>query len=397
MRRLPTITISAIVLIAVACANSTSRSDNATSSSADTANPRFVSTVIPICKNPGSIETADFNHDGFPDLAIASGEDSSVMILLNTGHGQFTPAQGSPFAANRHPNDIAIADFNKDGNPDLAIANTETAELTILLGNGKGQFTPAPHSPYNVYSRPHTHGIAVGDFNGDGHLDLATDDWGENKVSIIFGDSSLNFGHQTFYPVGKRPYQRLRAADLNDDGKPDLITTNLESNNSTVLLGQGNGTFTEAPGSPFPCGDAPFAVAIGDLNGDGHMDLAIADAPTITSENTGRDGLFILLGDGTGRFQPLKGSPFPTGKSPSRIAIGDLNRDGINDVAVTNYNDKTITIFYLGRSGVVRTTTIPVGTRPDGICIGDFNKDGKNDIAVTNQEDGTLMILTGHQ
>lgn len=387
MRQLLTFAIGAAILTAaltaVSCANTGSQFDD---------HP-FVPKTIHVGKSPNSVETADFNHDGFPDLAIANADDSAVTILLNDGHGQFSPATGSPFFSNQNPNDIAIADFNHDGFPDLAIANTEIAELTLLLGNGKGGFTQAPHSPYKVHARPHTHGIAVADFNGDGRLDMATDDWGENKVSIIFGDSDLDFDHQTFYSVGRRPYQRLRTADLNEDGKPDLITTNLEGNNSTVLLGQGNGSFREAPGSPFPCGDAPFAVAIGDINGDGHADLAIADAPTITSESRGRDGLYILLGDGAGNFHPLPGSPFPTGKSPSRLAIGDLNGDGINDIAVTNYNDKTITIFFMNRTGVASMATIAAGNHPDGICIADLNKDGKNDIAVTNQGDGTVMIF----
>ncbi len=383
MHQLLTVTIGAAILTAAACANTARQPDD----------QHFVSKTIHVGKSPNSVEAADFNHDGFPDLAIANGEDSTVTILLNNGKGEFSPAPGSPFFANQHPNDLAIADFNKDGNPDLAIANTETAELTLLLGNGKGQFTQPTLSPYKVRSRPHTHGIAVADFNNDGLLDMATDDWGENKVSIIFGDSNLNFGHQTFYPVGNRPYQRLRTADVNQDGKPDLITTNLEGNNCTVLLSKGDGTFADAPGSPFACGDAPFAVAIGDLNGDGHPDLAICDAPTITSESKGRDGLYILLGDGAGHFHPLHGSPFQTGKSPSRIAIGDLNGDGINDIAVTNYNEKTLTIFLMSKTGVAGTMTIPVGNHPDGICIQDFNKDGKNDIAVTNQTDGTLMIF----
>jgi len=357
------------------------------------AGPRFTTTVLHVGGSPNSIETADFNRDGSPDLAIANEEDSSITILLGNGHGQFSPGPGSPFSSNRHPNDIAIADFNNDSNPDLAIANTEISELTLLLGNGKGGFTQAPNSPYKVYAKPHTHGIAVADFNGDGRLDMATDDWGEDKVSIIFGDTDLQFDHQTFYAVGKRPYQRLRTSDLNQDGKPDLVTTNLEGNNSTVLLGQGNGTFLEAPGSPFPCGDAPFAVAIGDINGDGYADLVITDAPTITAESKGHDGLYILLGDGAGHFQSMQGSPFFTGRSPSRLAIGDLNGDGINDIAVTNYNNRTVTIFLMSKTGVAATMTIQAGNHPDGICIHDLNKDGKNDLAVTNQTDGTLMIL----
>jgi hypothetical protein len=392
-RYLLTLFLLGTVLLMSCTGPATSSGTSSSSDPSFSPDPQFTTTVIQVGKRPNSVETADFNNDGSPDLVIADDDDSSVTILLNNGHGKFSPAPGSPFSTNRHPNDIAIADFNHDGNPDIAIANTEIAELTLLLGNGKGQFTQAPNSPYKVYARPHTHGVAVADFNSDGRLDMATDDWEENKVSIVFGDSTMNFDRQTFYAVGKRPYQRLRTADVNQDGKADLITTNLESNNSTVLLGRGDGTFKEAPGSPFPCGSAPFAVAIGDLNGDGQPDLAITDAPTITAESKGPDGLYILLGDGTGHFAPLQGSPFATGKSPSRIAIGDLNGDGINDIAITNYNDKTVTIFLMDRTGVAGTMTIQVGSHPDGICIRDLNKDGKNDIAVTNQADGTLMIL----
>jgi hypothetical protein len=155
----------------------------------------------------------------------------------------------------------------------------------------------------------------------------------------------------------------------------------------------GEGKFHESQGSPFPAGDAPFGVAIGDVNGDNNLDLAIANSPTITAESKGKDGLTILINDGTGKFSPLKGSPFQTGKSPSRVAIGDIDGNDINDIAVTNYNDKSITIFYMDKKGVASSRSIKVGNRPDGIAIHDLNKDGKNDIIISNYDDNTIMIL----
>ncbi len=369
-------------IIIFSCANSLKK---------DTA--AFEVTTIKTGKGPGSVEVADFNKDGTPDIVIAATDDNTIIILLGNGKGQFKEASGSPFLANKSPNDIVIADFNKDGNLDVGIVNTEVSQLTVLLGNGKGQFQQAQKSPFTVNAKPHTHGIATGDFNGDGNLDLATDSWGINSVLIIFGDGKGNFSNEKFYKVGNRPYQRLRVADVNKDGKPDIVTTNLEGNNATVLLGKGNKKFVESQGSPFAAGDAPFGVAIDDVNGDNNPDLAIVNSPTITAESKGKDGLTILSGDGSGKFFPIKGSPFETGKSPSRVAIGDIDGNAINDIALTNYNDKSISIFYMDKSGVAESKIIKVGNRPDGIAIHDMNGDGKNDIIVSNYDDNTIMIL----
>jgi hypothetical protein len=375
----PGLIMAAIIL---SCANATMEGDSS-----------FDRITIKVGKGAGSVEVGDFNQDGLPDIAVANAEDSSVTILLGHDKGKFTEAPGSPFFANGHPNDLVIADFNQDGNLDLGIANTEVSFLTVLLGNGKGQFQRAAKSPFIVHARPHTHGIATGDFNGDGYLDLATDSWADNKVLTLFGDGKGNFGAQMSFQVGSRPYQRLRVADVNKDGKPDIITTNLEGNNATVLLGQGEGKFQESKGSPFPAGDAPFGVAIGDVNGDNNPDLAIVNSPTITAESKGKDGLTILLGDGSGTYLPLKGSPFKTGKSPSRVAISDLDGNGIKDIVTTNYNDRSISIFYMNRSGVMDSKSIEVGNRPDGVAIHDLNQDGKNDIVLSNYDDNTIMIL----
>jgi FG-GAP-like repeat len=376
-----------VSLIVFSCASYNSSTN--TGSSDD----NFLKKTLRTKNGPSSVELADFNRDDHTDLVVANSTDSSLSIFLNDGQGNFTEAKGSPFFVNRYPNDIAITDFNNDGNLDLCIANTEARLLSLFSGNGRGQFQQVTNSPFAVHSRPHTHGIAAADFNSDGYIDLATDDWGENKILIIFGDGKGNFGKETSFNVGNRPYQRLRSADVNKDSKPDIVTTNLEGNNATVLLSNGNGTFTEPKGSPFPCGAAPFGVAIGDINGDDNPDLAIVNSPTITAESKGQDGLWILLSNGKGEFSTLTGSPFRTGKSPSRVAIGDLNNDGVNDIAVTNYNDKSICVFYMAKNGVQKNQTIQVGNRPDGIAMQDLNDDRKKDIVVCNFDDNTITIL----
>ncbi len=356
------------------------------------ADRRFAITKMHTSKGPGSVEAADVNRDGRPDLIVANTDDSSITVYLNAGNKKFTVNAAPNINANRFPNDISVADLNADSIPDLAIANTETSMLTVLAGDGTGKFTEVAHSPFRVHSRPHTHGVAVGDFNNDRNADLATDDWGEDKIVILYGDGHGNFDHPAFVNVGKRPYQRLRTADLNHDHIADIVTTNLEGNNATILLGDGSGHLTQPPGSPYDCGSAPFGVAIGDVNGDGNADLAIADSPTITAESQGVDGLWILLGDGHGVFRTQQGSPFRTGKSPSRLAIADLDGDHVNDIVVTNYNDQTITVFYMASKGVKDRLTLRAGRRPDGVCIADLDNNGKNDIVITNYDDDELFI-----
>ncbi len=353
--------------------------------------------VRPI-KAPGSIEIADFNKDKIPDLAITSELDSNVTILLGDGKGKFGEAAGSPFFAGHIPNDIAVGDFNNDGNPDLIFANHERKYLTVLLGLGDGGFAASSKSPFPVEVLPHTHGVATGDFNGDYRLDIVTDSWGNDKVEVLFGDSINLFKTPgTFINVGRHPYQRLRVADLNNDGIADIVTTNLEGNNVTILLGNGKGNFNSPHGSPFSCGDAPFGVAIGDLNADGNPDLAIINSPASTGgASEGINGLTILLGDGKGKFTVMEGSPFNSGKIPNRVAIGDVNGDTINDVVTSDNSANKIYLFLMNKNGSVQSqSSIIVGNHPKGVAIADLNNDGRGDIVICNNSDNNISVIMG--
>jgi hypothetical protein len=359
---------------------------------AGTQNPgsRYRILQIPVGKGAASVEIADFNRDRFPDIAVANTGDSSVTILLNTGRGEFREAKGSPFYAGAFPNDICIADFNKDGIPDLAFANHEKKYLTVLLGNGDGGFHPDPHSPFAVAVKPHTHGVIAADFNGDGNMDLGTESWGVDSILILWGDGKGGFGNPRFYSVGKHPYQRLRTADLNQDGFPDIVTTNLDGGTVTILMGDGKGGFGR---SFFEAGATPFGLGVGDFNHDGHEDLAIVNAPSITSDNIGKDGLTVLLGDGKGKFTSMPGSPFRTGGGPSRVATGDLNQDGVDDIVVTNYTSATLSIFYMSPKGLISSETLPVGKHPEGVAIRDMNGDGKNDIVASSSDENRITVF----
>lgn len=348
---------------------------------------------LPAGTTPGSVELADLNGDGKRDIVVANTASSDLTILLGDGRGGFTPAPGSPLSAGQLPNDIAIADLNSDGKLDLAVANHEQKQVTIFDGDGGGRFTRA--TTVSVQSKPHIHGVAVGDFDGDRKLDLAVESWGTNQVEILLskGDGTFNTPGRLL-AVGRMPYQRLRAGDFNNDGFADVVTTNAEGDSVTLLLGGKNG-FKESQGSPFQANKTPFGVAVGDVNKDGNLDLAIVNYSGEPSDLK-NDGLTVLLGDGRGGFNMAHGSPFPTGAAPTRVAIGDVNGDGFPDIAASNSESQNVTILLGSDKGDFGTPyQIPAGREPKGIAIGDLNGDGKAEIVVANARDNNLTLSFG--
>ncbi len=348
---------------------------------------------LPVGTTPGSVELADLNGDGKRDIVVANSDSKNLTILLGDGRGGFTPAPGSPLTAGELPNDIAIADLNGDGKLDLVVPNHETNQVAIFVGDGRGGFTTA--TPVKVQSKPHVHGVAVADFDGDRKLDLAVESWETNQVEILIGkgDGTFNTPGRLF-AVGRMPYQRLRAGDFNNDGFADVVTTNNEGDSVTVLLGGKDG-LVESQGSPFPVNKTPFGIAVGDVNKDGNLDLAAVNYFGEPA-NLKNDGLTVLLGDGRGGFKMAQGSPFTTGAAPTRVAIGDVNGDGIADVAASNSESQNVTILLGSAKGDFgKPYQIPAGREPKGIAIGDLNGDGKGDIVVANAKDNDITISFG--
>jgi hypothetical protein len=350
--------------------------------------------VLPAGRDAAILAAADFNRDGRPDLAVGHPEIGQVTILINDGGGRFHPAAGSPFACGEQPNDFAIADFNRDGNLDLAIVNTQTPFISIFLGDGRGGFHPAPGSPVRTASNPHPHGVAAADFSGHGAIDLKTDSWGRDQIELLTGNGRGEFALGLFFNVGKRPYQRLRTADLNGDGKPDIVTTNLNGDSVTILLGDGYGRFHEAPDSPVATAPAPWSLAVADLNRDGKPDLTIIPYERDAKQRGGESNVTILLGDGTGRFAPLKGSPIAIGEcmQPTDITAAELSGGPLPDIAVTCVNSARLALLTPAGGGY-NVSYRPMPGKPYGLAAADFFGTGRLSLAMANQADGTVTLL----
>jgi FG-GAP-like repeat len=355
---------------------------------------QFSQVTIRIGHGPRWISVADVNRDGNPDILVANADAGTVSVLLGDGNGQFHESAGSSFAAGHLPNDIAVADMNGDGNPDMVIDDHQSPYISILLGDGTGRFRAAPGSPVDVHSNPHPHGVAVADFDGDGKPDVATDSWGENKIEVLPGDG--RGGLHTpgrFFSVGRRPYERLRSADFNRDGHPDIVTTNLDDGTVTILLGDGKGGFVEAPGSPFPAGAKPWQVFVGDVNGDGTADLVTIPYQRDIA-NDSENAVTILMGDGHGGFKAMAGSPVPLGscRGPNSVTAGNIGARTV--IAVACAESRNLMLFERGASGGFEASAIPFKGGWGSVAFARLTKDGRGELISANNEDGSITIYS---
>ncbi|MBV9927256.1 MAG: VCBS repeat-containing protein [Acidobacteria bacterium] len=334
---------------------------------------------------PVAVAKADFNADGKLDVAVANNFSSEVSVLLGDGAGNFSaPAK---FSIPAHPVAIVTNDFNNDGRADVAVAAFSGVQgdgsVSVLLGNGAGGFA-APVS-FTVGQGPSS--ITSADFNGDGKADLAVGIQFTDMVTVVFGDGAGGFSGATSLNSGGTP-RAVAAADLNGDGRPDLVAGNNGSNNASVFLNNGGGTFAAAVN--YAVGTDPSAVAVGDLNGDGRADLAVANHTSAGSPGT----VSVLLGSGAGAFGAA--TNYTVGIGPKDVIVGDFDRDGRADLAVANEYSHNVSILLGDGAGHFSTGRGYVaGTGPWSLAAGDFNRDGKLDIAALDSVKQSLLLLAG--
>jgi hypothetical protein len=395
-----------------------------------------VTNTAPLGGTLTGIVTGDFNHDGHLDLAVSDSANNNVHVLTGDGAGNFALAGSYSTGSGTAPNGIVAADFNNDGNLDVATINSGNNTATVLTGSASGALTlqaaqstgtgPVAIAVTDVNSdgypdviafdsfggssggvavllgngngtlqaaqisvQPFTPGTlaAVADFNRDGKPDLALTRQNNNQVSVM-----LNNTLPTQYPDG-RSYSGARAlnnghgnmadavavGDFNKDGLLDIAVTYLSDNEVRVLTNNGNGFNA---GSVYSVGQQPYWVASADLNGDGYPDLVTAN----TTPNAATGTVSVLLNNGkSGNGTFGAAVSYPVGKDPYQVAIGDINNDGYPDLAVTNYASNSVTILMGSKTGTftVSPTTLSTCVNPYGVVIGDFKHNNYPSIAVS--------------
>ena len=358
-------------------------------SGAGAADPAFVASTLTVGDGPHSIVATDLNGDRKVDLAVANQGSNDLSILLGDGAGGFSSP--TSVVVGTGPLGLAAGDLNRDGEPDLAVANADSDDLSILLGDGEGGFNPAG-SPIPLTNGPWY--VSIGDLNRDNKLDLVVAHVGfsgtnvpSRDVSILLGDGRGAFAHAPGSPitVGRVPYG-VEIADLNRDHKPDLAIANQFDDFVSVLLGDGTGRFSPAPGSPIVVGSGPSWLVAADFDGDRNVDLAVAVASGTIP---------ILLGDGAGGFAHGPGSPITVANTPHNMRTADFDRDGELDLGVNTLTNDSFSVLLGDGEGQFQPAgaATQVGDGPLAMAIGDFNNDRKPDVAVANHFADTLSVL----
>lgn len=321
--------------------------------------------VYRVSRTPQSLAAADFNGDGLIDLAAAGSIGNSVTVLLGRespgGPLMYEPASETPTGAG--PRDLAVADFNGDGELDIATVNNGGDSLSLLLGLGDGRFTPMPATPLGDGPA----GLVAGDFDGDGDTDAAAINNIAGTVSVLRNSGTGVFTVQS-RAVGAGP-AGIAAVDDDSDGDLDLFIACSTARTVQVLRNAG-GVFTPEPG--IPVGAAAWSVAPADLDADGDVDLAVVS----TTEAVVR----IMLKEGAAYGPALT---YPVATQPWHVQTRDLTGDGRPDVVVTSRGGRAVTIVENSGGGAFAVrAAVPVGFQAQRAVIADLDGDGDDDLAL---------------
>ncbi|MFO0957419.1 MAG: FG-GAP-like repeat-containing protein [Isosphaeraceae bacterium] len=326
----------------------------------------------PVGTSPAGVAVADFDSNGIPDMAVVNqAAAGTVSILLGNGGGTFQPRVD--YSAGPGAVDLKAGDFNRDGRADLAVVGANS--VSILLGNGDGSFS----APATNASGVGSHSIHTGDFNGDGKLDVATMNGG--TASVLLGNGDGTFGAHIDSAIPGNSTNTV-VGDFNRDGYLDMATSNTASVGTiTVLRGHGDGTFD--PAASYAAFSAPVYLASGDFNHDGYDDFAVANSDAASS-------MSVVLNNGDGTYAPP--TTYNIGETGYEIEVEDFNNDGNDDFAVRGASKYMVQLgkgdgsFYPALNYATPTGRFEMGG------IGDLNNDGAVDFLYPSTAGVTVVL-----
>lgn len=327
--------------------------------------------------HPRAIARADFNGDGWIDIASAGTERDSVLILLNGGRGAPGFRRGSEVTVGGGPFDMAAGDLNRDGIADLAIANADLGAVTLLIGRGDGTF--APKRDIAIGGNPR--GVALADVDRDGKLDVLVTQYAGSTWRVLYGDGRGRIARSTTVATSAQP-QGIVVADFNRDGRTDVAVVHASAHPLSIFYRTSAGSWTRRiVGSVARLN----VLTSGDFNRDGWIDLA--------ASSTTRNSVTVYQGGASG---VAVAATYPVGTSPRGIDAGDLNQDGMLDLVTANRASSTISVL-MGLPSAPGTfaprVDLPAGLGARDVVLADVNHDGRVDAASADEQGSTVSVV----
>lgn len=339
---------------------------------------------------PSAVVLSDFNNDGSVDIVVTNFGRGSIVAFFGNGHGSFQMSIEYPTGDGSYPVSIKATDFNRDGWLDVVTSNREAHNAGVFLG----YYATVVfwQQSYSTGTSSLSYFVVVSDFNNDTNADFAVVNSAYDNIGILLGDGNGTFSDEIMFSTitNSRP-QVTSVGDINNDGQMDIALCNTMTDSVTIAFGCGNGTFINQKTYSTGENSSPSFTATGDFNKDGRLDLCVV--------NEGTSNVGILLSFDYATFKvssTLNGDKFSI---PKWIVLTDFNNDGLLDIAIANYASRNIGIFF-GHGNLTfseqKTYSTGNGASPYMIATNDFNNDAIMDIAIANYDGGNIGILLGY-